>query len=249
MLQPFLNFQDAQKYLYSLAPRTNEFKFEKEQDYIGKQSELMNLLGNPEQNLKVIHIAGTSGKGSTATILADILKSQKFKVGSSFSPHITDICERVQINSKPISQTKFLEYFNQILQTLSQRISQNQAPSYYETLTALQFYIFAKEKVDYAVVEVGIGGRLDATNINIPNKICIINGIGFDHTNVLGNTITQIAGEKAEIIQEGNQVIALSQSPEINEVFVNKAKEMKADLDFVIPDFCYEMQHTPYTRQ
>jgi dihydrofolate synthase / folylpolyglutamate synthase len=240
MLKPFSTFLEAQKYLYNLAANVTELKFSGKQDYIEKQSELMKLLGNPELELKVIHIAGTSGKGSTATILADALISQKFKVGSSFSPHITDICERIQINGAAVSRRKFLEYFNEILPALSQRIEQKQAPSYYETLTALQLYIFAKEKVDYAVLEVGCGGRLDATNIFIPNKICIINSIGLDHVAILGDTLLKIAGEKAGIIQEGNQVIALSQSLEINEVFVNRAKEMKANLDFVIPDFCFE---------
>lgn len=241
MLQPFSNFQDLQNYLYNLSEDAVGLKFSTSIDYIKKQSDLMKLLDNNSQlELKVIHIAGTSGKGSTATILTNILLSQKLKIGSSFSPHITDICERVQINGIPISKEKFLEYFNQILPALNQRINENQAPSYYETITALQMYVFAKEKVDYAVVEVGCGGRLDATNVFIPNKICVINSIGMDHMEILGETLVKIAGEKAGIIQEGNQVIALSQSLEINNVFVNKAKEMKADLDFVIPNFCYE---------
>jgi dihydrofolate synthase / folylpolyglutamate synthase len=240
MLQPFSTFDEVQNYLYNLSNKAIGLKFSENIDYIKKQSELMKLLGNPELELKVIHIAGTSGKGSTATILADALISQKFKVGSSFSPHITNICERIQINGVPISKEKFLDYFNQILPALNQRIEDNQVPSYFETITALQLYLFAKEKVDYSVVEVGIGGRLDATNIFIPNKLCILNSIGMDHTEILGKTLVKIAGEKAGIIQEGNQVIVLSQSLEINNVFVNKAREMKADLDFVIPDFCFE---------
>jgi dihydrofolate synthase / folylpolyglutamate synthase len=240
MLQPFLTFQDLQNYLYSLTKDVVGLKFSTDLDYIKKQADLLKLLGNPELELKVIHIAGTSGKGSTSTILADIITSQKFKVGSSFSPHIIDICERIQINGTPISQEKFLNYFNQILPAINLRLKQNQAPSYYETITALQLYVFAKEKVDYAVVEVGLGGRLDATNIFIPNKLCVINSIGLDHVAILGDTLVKIAGEKAGIIQERNQVIALSQSLEVNNVFINKAKEMKADLDFVIPDFCFE---------
>jgi dihydrofolate synthase / folylpolyglutamate synthase len=240
MIQPFSTFEDAQKYLYSLASIIKELKFENNQNYIKKQTELMKLLDNPELELKVIHVAGTSGKGSITTILAEVLISQKFKVGSSFSPHITDICERIQINGSPIRKEKFLDYFNQILPAINQRIQDNQPPSYFETLTALQLYVFAKEKVDYAVLEVGIGGRLDATNIFIHDKLCIINSIGMDHREILGETLVKIAGEKAGIIQEKNQIIVLSQSLEINNVFVNKAKEMKADLDFVIPDFCFE---------
>ena len=240
MLQLFSTFQESENYLYSLTKNVNALKFSNDQDYIAKQSDLMKLLDNPQLKLKVIHIAGTSGKGSTATILADVLLSQKFKVGSCISPHIINICERVQINGKPISQERFLEYFNQILTAVNQRLQDKHAPSYFELITALQLYIFAKEKVDYAILEVGLGGRLDATNIFIPNKLCIINSIGLDHIEILGNNLTLIATEKAGIIQSNNQAIALSQSLEINNVFVDKAKEMKADLDFVIPGFCFE---------
>ena len=239
MLQPFSTFQEAENYLNNI-PRA-VIRFDSDPNsFIKKQTRFLDLIGNPHLNLKVIHIAGTSGKGSTAIILADTLLSQKFKVGSCLSPHIIDICERVQINGKPISQEKFLDYFNQILPAINQRILDDQAPSYFETLTALQLYMFAKEKVDYAILEVGLGGRLDATNIFIPNKLCIINSIGLDHVAILGDTLVKITGEKAGIIQGSNQAIALSQSLEINNVFVNKAREMKADLDFVIPDFCFE---------
>jgi folylpolyglutamate synthase/dihydrofolate synthase len=239
MLRPFSTFHEAQEYLYDLSGKATELKFSQNEDFIGKQTKLMKLLGNPESTLKIIHIAGTSGKGSCVTVLSNIIFSQKFKVGSSFSPHIIDICERIQINCKPISQDKFLDYFNQILPALNQMIADNQPPSYFETLTALQLVAFAQEKVDYAILEVGLGGRLDASNVFIPNKLCIINSIGLDHVAILGDTLVKIAGEKAGIIQDKNQVITLSQNPEVNQVFIDKAAEMKADLDFVIPGFCF----------
>jgi folylpolyglutamate synthase/dihydrofolate synthase len=240
MLQPFQDFQDAQQYLFSLSKNISKIDFDIQTDFIAKQTRFMEMLGHPEHSLKLIHIAGTSGKGSTAIILTDILLSQKFKIGTTVSPHIVDICERIQLNGKPISQVKFLVYLNQILPAIDQMIAENNPPSYFEVLTALQFYIFANEKVDYAVIEVGLGGRLDATNIFVPNKLCIINSIGLDHTEILGDTLVKIAGEKAGIIQENNQVITLSQSLEVNQVFIQNTKEMQADLDFVIPDFCFE---------
>ncbi len=239
MLQSFFTFQEAENYLNNI-PRA-VIRFDSDPDsFIRKQTKFLDLIGNPQSDLKVIHIAGTSGKGSTVTILANILLSQKFKVASSISPHIGNICERFQINEKPISQEKFLEYFNNIIPAINQIKSEGIDPSYFEILTALQFYMAKIEKVDYTITEVGMGGKYDATNIFIPNKLCIINSIGLDHVAILGDTLVKIAGEKAGIIQSNNQVIALSQSLEINAVFVNKARDMKAHLDFVIPDFCFE---------
>jgi dihydrofolate synthase / folylpolyglutamate synthase len=203
---------------------------------IAKQTKFLELAGSPHLKIKMIHIAGTSGKGSTTTILANGLVSQGFKVGSSISPHLTNLTERVQINGQPISETQFVEYANQILPAIHTMNQEGVCPSYFEVNTTLQFLAFADQKVDYAIMEVGMGGRLDATNVFVPNKICVINSIGLDHTQWLGDTVELIAGEKAGIIQQNNQVIALSQSQSINQVFVQKANTNKADLDFVVPE-------------
>jgi dihydrofolate synthase / folylpolyglutamate synthase len=239
MLQPFQTYEKAEQYLNNITRFV--IRFDKDPDsFIRKQTRFLNLIANPHLGLKVIHIAGTSGKGSTVTILADILLSQKFKVASSVSPHIGDICERFQLNGKSISKEKFLVYFNKIIPAINQMTSEGESPSYFEILTALQFLVAQNEKMEYIITEVGMGGKYDATNIFIPNKLCVINSIGLDHVAILGNTLVEIAGQKAGIIQANNQAIALSQSLEINNVFINQANQMKGDLDFVIPDFCYE---------
>ena len=203
---------------------------------IAKQTRFLELIGNPHLKIKMINIAGTSGKGSTTKILADSLISQGFKAGSSFSPHLVDLTDRIQINGEPISQELFLSYLNQILPAITQMQQENMQPSYFETLTALQFLVFADQKVDYAVMEVGMGGRLDATNVFVPNKICVLNSIGLDHTVWLGDTLELIANEKAGIIQKNNLVVALSQSKGVNMVFDQKAKLENADMDWVVPD-------------
>lgn len=203
---------------------------------IAKQTKFLELIGNPQLSIKMIHIAGTNGKGSTTKILTENLISQGFKVGSSFSPHLIDINDRIQINSHPISQNLFLSYTNKILPAIAIMRENNMHPSYFEVLTALQFLVFADQKVDYAVMEVGMGGRLDATNVFVPNKICVLNTIGLDHTLWLGDTLELIAVEKAGIIQSNNLVIAISQFDGVNTVFDHKAQLENADIDWVIPD-------------
>ncbi len=133
----------------------------------------MRLLGNPQNKLKVIHIAGTSGKGSTAYLTSQLLQSQGFRVGLSISPHIFDIRERIQINNQLPTEKLILGYFNQILPTIEKMEKcRYGTPTYFEILVGLAYYIFAKEKLDYAVIETGLGGRLDGTNtVTNKNKI------------------------------------------------------------------------------
>lgn len=203
------------------------------------------LIANPEQNLNIIHVAGTSGKGSFCTILAKSLNRQGFSTGHCLSPHLLQLNERFQINSKPIDDQKLIKYFNQIYPILEQfqsgKKANNYPPlSYFEIITSLQFYIFDKENLAYIILETGMGGRLDATNIAVPSKICILNAIGLDHTRWLGNTLELIATEKAGIIQKNNIVIALSQSKPINQVFAKAAEIQDAEIDFVIPNFDFD---------
>ncbi|KKQ81332.1 MAG: FolC bifunctional protein [Candidatus Moranbacteria bacterium GW2011_GWD2_38_7] len=174
----------------------------------------MKLLGDPQNKLKVIHIAGTSGKGSTAYLTSHILQSQGFKVGLSISPHIFDIRERMQINNDLPDKKIILKYFNQILPAIRKMENcKYGAPTFFEINVALAFYMFAKEKIDYAIMETGLGGTLDATNtVTSKNKICVITKIGLDHTEILGKTISKISSEKAGIIQKNNLVISNQQS-------------------------------------
>lgn len=210
----------------------------------------MRLLGNPQNKLKVIHIAGTSGKGSTAYLTSHILQSQGFKVGLSISPHVFDIRERMQVfrstiisrtatangghSNKPtiLNEKTIVRYFNQILPViLKMEKSKYGSPTFFEINVGLAYYIFYKEKVDYAVIETGLGGTLDGTNtVSNKNKVCTITKLGLDHTEILGKTITEIAGQKAGIIQKQNSVINIQQSIKAQKIVEEKCKEKNARL-------------------
>jgi dihydrofolate synthase / folylpolyglutamate synthase len=160
-------------------------------------NEFLDLVGKPQSGLKIIHVAGTSGKGSTTTLIAKILQSQGFKVGSFVSPHIVDMRERIQIGGVMISEEDFGNYF-QIVKKVAKKWKIEL--SFFEYFVAILLLFFRDQKVDYAVLEVGLGGLLDATNFTHDNKVCVLNSIGLDHTNVLGGTIAKIATQKAGII-------------------------------------------------
>ncbi|EKE20374.1 MAG: hypothetical protein ACD_8C00010G0003 [uncultured bacterium] len=203
----------------------------------------MKLIGNPQNEIKVIHIAGTSGKGSTAHLTSHILASQGFSVGLSISPHVFDIRERMQINDQLPNEKMVLKYFNQILpMILKMEKSKFGMPTFFEINVALAFFMFAQEKLDYAVIETGLGGMLDATNtVTSKNKICIITKIGLDHTEILGNTIAKIASEKAGIIQNGNFVISTNQSLPASNIIKKRYEEKDATLQIIKPGKNYSI--------
>lgn len=191
----------------------------------------LEALGNPHEKLKIIHIAGTSGKTSTAYFISSILKNSNLKVGLTVSPHVDSITERVQINSQPLSENKFCDYLGEFLDKVSKIELE---PSYFELLIVFVYWVFDRENVNYAVVETGMGGLLDSTNVaDRPDKICVITDIGFDHMNVLGNTISEITFQKAGIIHEGNTVFMYEQSPEIMDQVEKVVEEKGATLEIV----------------
>ncbi len=196
---------------------------------------MLEKLGNPQEKVKVIHIAGTSGKGSTATIVAALLQAHGYKVGLHVKPHLYDIRERFQINSQLITETEFVKNADTFFSFME---SVNNAGygkmTYYEVVVSFAYYIFYQKKVDYAVVETGLGGTYDGSNVvSNQSKVCVITSIGFDHTEVLGNTIKEIASQKAGIIHRGNMVFSLSQTPEINTVMKERAASVGAAVQFV----------------
>lgn len=178
---------------------------------------LMRLLGNPEKRLKIIHVAGTSGKTSTSYYIAALLAASGLNVGLTVSPHVDKISERVQINGQPISDESFcaeLEIFLELVGQLAQ------SPSYFELLHGFALWVFDRQQVDYAVVETGLGGLHDSSNVaQEPNKVCVITDIGYDHMHVLGNTLPEIALQKIGIMHHGNVGITYQQSNEIMQVF------------------------------
>lgn len=178
---------------------------------------LMKLLGNPQDKLRVIHIAGTSGKTSTAYYLSALLGATDKTVGLTVSPHVDKVTERIQINNKPLSETVFGQELTEFLEIVKKAPEQ---PSYFELMYAFSLWVFVRKNVDYAVIETGMGGLYDATNvITRPDKICIITDIGLDHTHILGNTLAEIAAQKIGIVHDHNVVFTYTQSNEIMEVF------------------------------
>jgi dihydrofolate synthase/folylpolyglutamate synthase len=174
---------------------------------------LMTLLGNPQEQLRVIHIAGTSGKTSTAYFIAALLHASGKRVGLTVSPHVDSVTERVQINGKPFTDDIFCQQLSEFLEKIK---NIEVAPSYFELLYAFAIWEFAQAEVDYAVIETGLGGLYDATNITErPDKVCVITDIGYDHMHILGNTLPEIAAQKIGIVHDHNPVIMYEQAEDI----------------------------------
>jgi dihydrofolate synthase/folylpolyglutamate synthase len=171
---------------------------------------LLAHIGSPQEKLRVVHIAGTSGKTSTAYFIRGLLQAAGQRTGLTITPHMSSITERVQINGQPLPDKQFVAYLGQFLSLVE---SATVRPTYYELLIAFAFWVFTKESVDYAVIETGLGGLLDATNTILrPDKLCVITDIGLDHTEILGNTLAAIAAQKAGIAQPGNHVVMHAQA-------------------------------------
>lgn len=187
---------------------------------------LSDYLKNPERNIKAIHVAGTNGKGSTSHLLASVLQEAGYKVGLYTSPHLKDFRERIKINGEPISEDFVCDFIN----TNKSFFEDNQL-SFFEMTVGLAFDYFNRKEIDIAIIEVGMGGRLDSTNIIIP-LISVITNIGLDHTQFLGNTLEVIAFEKAGIIKENVPVVIGEYTQGTKSVFLAKAKENNAAIDF-----------------
>jgi dihydrofolate synthase/folylpolyglutamate synthase len=191
---------------------------------LSRTKALSEYFNQPETKFKSIHIAGTNGKGSVSHMLASVLQEAGFKVGLYTSPHLVDFRERIRINGKMIEKSQVINFIDRG-KTYFEQIQ----PSFFEMTVAMAFEIFAKEKVDWAIVETGLGGRLDSTNILSPD-LTIITHIAMDHANMLGDTLALIAGEKAGIIKENTPIVIGRFQEEIHQVFVNKAEAMNATL-------------------
>ena len=180
---------------------------------------LMAHLGNPHEQLRAIHVAGTNGKGSTSHLIAAVLQAQGYKVGLFTSPHLVSLTERIRINGTPIPEDQVADFI-----TRHRAFLDETQPSFFETMTALAFDYFVREQVDFAVVEVGLGGRLDSTNVLTP-ILSVITNIGLDHTELLGNTLPKIAREKAGIIKPDVPCVIGETHPQTMNIFLDKAQE------------------------
>jgi dihydrofolate synthase/folylpolyglutamate synthase len=194
---------------------------------------LLRLLGNPERAFASIHVGGTAGKGSTATMCAAILTAAGYKVGLHTKPHLHSVIERARIGYTPISEQQFGDVFDQFVTVIGEmRDSEWGPPSYFELLVALSFAYFAQEAVDVAVIEVGVGGSLDGTNVITP-KVSVLTNVGTDHKDVLGDTVEQIARDKAGIIKDGVPVVTAAEQPEVLRIIEAAARSHAAPLTIV----------------
>lgn len=221
-----MNYKQTIDYLYTLLPVFHREGAKAFKPGFKNILRLCEYLGNPHKKFKSIHIAGTNGKGSTSHYMAAILQSAGYKTGLYTSPHLKDYTERFRINGKSIEKAKisaFVEQHKTIIEELK--------PSFFELSVALAFDFFASMKVDMAVIEVGLGGRLDSTNIIFP-ELTVITNIGFDHMDVLGDTLSKIAFEKAGIIKWNIPVVISEGHEETNQVFLDKARQENANIFF-----------------
>jgi dihydrofolate synthase/folylpolyglutamate synthase len=226
-----MNYESAVRYLLSLgrelaAPtQAAAAKFNLENITV-----LMERLGRPDRAYPIVHIAGTNGKGSTAAFLEAILRDAGFRTGLNTSPHLERINERIRINGEEVSDKSFAETFARVREVIEELLASGRLrahPTYFECVTALAFEVFARERVEFAVVEVGLGGRLDATNIVRP-QVSVITRIDFDHENYLGHSLREIAKEKAGIVKAGVPVATAAQLSEVRELLRARAQELHA---------------------
>ncbi len=221
-----MNYQETIQYLYSQLPLFTRDGASAYKADLTNTIALCARLDNPQHKFKSVHIGGTNGKGSTSHMLAAILQMAGYKTGLYTSPHLKDFRERIRINGEMISGREVVDFVAAHKEDFDEI-----KPSFFEMTVALAFDIFAREKVDIAIIEVGLGGRLDSTNIITP-LLSVVTNIGWDHMNILGDSLQQIAFEKAGIIKPGIPVIIGEYQPQVAAVFIDKARQEGAEICF-----------------
>lgn len=220
----FRNYQETIDYLYSCLPmfqRVGAVAYKPSLDNIRA---LCQAIGNPHEGMNCIHIAGTNGKGSSSHFTAAILQAAGYKTGLYTSPHLKSFTERIRVNGQPITEEAVVAFVNTCQPAIEQL-----NPSFFEITVAMAFWYFSRERIHWAVIEVGLGGRLDSTNIIYP-QCCLITNIGWDHMDLLGNTLPAIAAEKAGIMKPGTPVVISEYQPEVEPVFRETARQQDAPL-------------------
>ena len=221
-----MNYQETLDYLFNALPMFQRVGASAYKADLTNTIALCTHLGNPQKQFKSIHVAGTNGKGSTSHSLASVFQAAGYKTGLYTSPHLKSFTERIRVNGEEINKDDVVEFV-----AIHKDFLDQLQPSFFEMTVGLAFWYFAKEAVDIAIIEVGMGGRLDSTNVISP-ELCVITNIGFDHTQFLGDTLPLIAGEKAGIIKQGVPVVISHTQQEIQSVFLQKAVDMQANLVF-----------------
>jgi len=221
-----MNYSETLHYLYSRLPMFSSHGKGAIKPGLLNTIKFCQKLGNPQEKFRSVHIGGTNGKGSTSHMLAAVLQSAGYKTGLYTSPHLRDFRERIRINGEMIAEKEVIQFVED-----HQQYIEELEPSFFEVTVALAFEHFSANQVDIAIIEVGLGGRLDSTNVIHP-ELSVISNIGYDHMNILGNSLNEIAAEKAGIIKKGVPVVVSQRQDEVEDIFINKALETHSDLTF-----------------
>ncbi|KKL49614.1 hypothetical protein LCGC14_2313740, partial [marine sediment metagenome] len=225
----FMSYNDTIDFLYSLQSVGIKLG-------LGNIRKLLKRLGNPERSFRSIHIAGTNGKGSTSAMLASLMENAGVNTGLFTSPHLLSFTERIRAGGKEITSMQVVE-----LAALARAASSEMTPTFFEVVTAMAFMHFRATGVQWALVETGLGGRLDSTNVIAP-EVTLITPVSMDHMEFLGDTLKDVAGEKAGIIKPGVPVLSAPQEPDALEVIKNKADLCGSELHILGEDFHYEIE-------
>ena len=252
-MHPHMDYSEAEKYLQGLTDyeKSTSILYNAENYDLRRMRLLLNTLGNPHKGIKTIHIAGTKGKGSTAAMISSILISAGYPTGRFTSPHLFSWQERIAINNRPITKRDFARMASLVqphVRTINSEERFGRLTTF-EALTAMAFCYFREKKIDFQVLETGMGGRLDATNVIEGPEVCIITSISLDHTQILGDTLAQIAGEKAGIIKPGCTVISAPQPAEALVVIENKRRAMNTLFILAGRDIRWESRGSTLSRQ
>lgn len=239
-----LTYQKALDYIYSFADVEKMLAGHLARFDLARTKALLELLDNPHRHFQVVHVAGTKGKGSTAAMIESILRAAEYKTGLFTSPHLHTYRERIRVNGQPISE----EELTTLLERLISPIESVPELSTFEITTALAFYHFAQEGIEWAILETGLGGRLDATNVVDP-AVAVITLIGYDHMEFLGHRLGEIAREKAGIIKKGKPVVCAPQRPSALKVIKGVSRERNAPLTLVGRDWTWERKGFDLRRQ
>src|SRR5208282_4971313 len=234
-----MSYTGAIKYLYDLQRHSIKLGLE-------RTEKILAVLGNPHRRFLSVHVAGTNGKGSVAAMVASMLMSDGFRVGLFTSPHMVSFTERIRINGSKISETEVGQLTGEIKEKISALAATAGEPTFFEFVTVMAFLYFARNNVDWSVIEVGMGGRLDATNLILP-EVSVITGISYDHKEFLGNFLTDIASEKAGIIKNGVPVVCSAQESEVELILRKKADESSSPFFIYGKDFSGTLRSTDIT--
>lgn len=221
-----MNYAETTNWMFNKFPMYQKIGASAYKPDLGNITELLDFLGNPQNNFKTIHVAGTNGKGTVSHTLASIFQECGYKTGLYTSPHLIDFRERIRVNGQMIPEQNVIEFVGN-----NKEKFEDMQLSFFEMATGMAFDYFSKEKVDVAIIEVGLGGRLDSTNVILP-ELSVITNISLDHVSMLGDTLEKIAFEKAGIIKPNTPVVIGETQTETKDVFIKKAKECNAPIFF-----------------